>query len=570
MDPEDSSLEQKVSNYGLSPSSERVVDVIIDYRHVASSLATFLQERGYAPGRFNVKKTGTKFSRTVEGHFEINSRGDKRRKVAVTITKHLFDGYTATVEDESTPYICPADVKYEFKFLKRGVARESAEGTFHFCQDSIFVSYHQKDKNGEDESWVLKLMYGQNKRELRKLYETMPEMKHAVNRHLLDLVAETVLRFTTLARVIQNVGGDAWYLWLTGASTVSKIPAERFYSKTAAEVTSGLPLAFYLRMIESPRTVINQLIERSDVASWHRLEETMELLASEAELTEEEAAISRKVLKLEHLLKQPNSQEKVNEEVRRWNLGSSPQLQEALNEITLIDYESIRKQLRGYLSELEARGLVKSEISLDDIVDNSMKLFPGRYASELRRQISEMLKGIIRQPAQEEYGQVLRNVKHHLNTNIRSDMTIFLGNYPLAYLADSHWQIPIPGFVAYYFLLETADYVNHSGFERLNTVVDLHYVLKELDNDPAISSGADVINQYRSHLTRVSAGLYPLLLLIAGAGQYFSTRTNGFTNYVTDMFAFLAKYAGMKQWHKFMNALIERCEKELTEESKSD
>jgi len=70
MDPEDSSLEQKVSNYGLSPSSERVVDVIIDYRHVASSLATFLQERGYAPGRFNVKKTGTKFSRTQLQHGE--------------------------------------------------------------------------------------------------------------------------------------------------------------------------------------------------------------------------------------------------------------------------------------------------------------------------------------------------------------------------------------------------------------------------------------------------------------------------------------------------------------------
>ncbi len=561
-DEKQQQLEKIVGHFYSPAHSGKTIEVMVDHRHITHALATFLHERDYLTSDFIILKE-SKLSQTIKGYFDVSSSTREKRCVLVTIKKSLFDGYAVTLEDQDESYVCPADLKYEFKFLKKGRAVEMSEGEFRFDPHSIFVSYTQKDKNSKDESWFSRSVYGKNRKELRNLHEAMPEMKYAINRHLLNLVAETVLNFTTLARVIKAVGGDAWMLWLSGASTVSKIPAERTYSRKAAEITSGLPLASYSHLIDSPHNVINRIVERRDVASWRRLEESLEYLASEAELTEEEADIGAKILQLERLLQEPDAQEKIKAESKHWNIESSPRLEETLQELTLIDYDSIRKQLKSYTSELEARGLLKPDISADEVIDNGLKLFPGRYASELRRHLFDMFKSLIRSPTQEEYGGVLRNVKHQLEKNVRRDMSIFLGYYPLAYVADSRFKVPLLGYVSYYIALEVSEYYNHSGFERLNTVIDLHYIIKELDNDPTIASGADAINQYRSHLTKVSAFLYPVLLGLAVTGEYFSSRTGGISNYVMDVIAFTAKYASMKQWHKFMDSLIERCEKKM-------
>ena len=538
---------------------DEVCRVKIDHRHVLSFIAEFLSEREYNVGDFTVVSR-SRFSDSIEGYFEIDLPTRATPRVKVKITKHLLDGYSATIEDQEKPYICPTDIKYELRFLDNGKLKETGDGSFLFDLNSIFLNYFQRDKNEPGEAWLHRLIYGTRSKELRRHYEIVPEIKYAVNRMLLDNSAETILRFTTLARVIQHddVGVDAWYLWLSGGATTFTIGAEKYYSKKSAKITSGLPQALYSAMMESPRNAINKIVERKDIASWHRLHEKLEDLALKAD----RKVVEEKFLRLDGMLDQ--GQDKIKQEISGWGLRLDSELDRIIDELCPVDYVSVRRQLKDYMLELDEKGLLEDNLLVDSTLDDIIQSFPGRTAGELRRSLSDGLKGLIRKPSSAEHGRMLSEVKAALNINVKSDMGIFIGYYPLAYLASSDYKIPIAGFISYYLTLEALEYVNATGFARLNTIVNLNYVLKELDKDPGISSGADLNNQLNSHLAKVGSAMYPVLMLLAAAGQYFSPRTGGITNYVMDIAALALKYAGMRQWHKFMYSLIERCEKDIT------
>ena len=530
----------------------------IDHRHVLSFIAGFLSEREYKVGDFTVVSRH-RFSDSIEGYFEIDLPTRVNQRVKVKIAKHFLDGYSATIEDQEKPYVCPTGIKYELRFLNNGKLKEIGDGSFLFDLNSIFLSYSQRDKNDPGEAWLHRLIYGTRSKELRRHYEIVPEIKYAVNRTLLDIAAETILRFTTLARVIDDVGVDAWYLWLSGSATTFTIGAEKYYSKKSAKITSGLPQALYSAMMESPRNAINRIVERKDIASWHRLHEKLEDL-----LNVDGKVVGERFSRLTRISEQDQGKDKIKQEIAGWGLPLDGDLDRILDELCPVDYVSVRRQLDDYILELNEKGLLEDNLSVGSAIDNVIQSFPGRTAAELRRSLSDGLKSLIRKPSSAEHGRMLSEVKAALNMNVKSDMGIFMGYYPLAYLASSDYKVPIAGFIGFYLTLEALEYVNAAGFARLNNIINLNYVLKELDKDPGISSGADLNNQLSSHLAKVGSAMYPVLMLLAATGQYFSTRTGGMTNYVMDIAALALKYAGMRQWHKFMYSLIERCEKDIT------
>ncbi|HLC51882.1 MAG TPA: hypothetical protein VJI98_01410, partial [Candidatus Nanoarchaeia archaeon] len=87
----------------LRTVQDDVCKVKIDHRHVLSFIAEFLSEREYNVGDFTVVSR-SRFSDSIEGYFEIDLPTRATPRVKVKITKHLLDGYSATIEDQEKPY----------------------------------------------------------------------------------------------------------------------------------------------------------------------------------------------------------------------------------------------------------------------------------------------------------------------------------------------------------------------------------------------------------------------------------------------------------------------------------
>lgn len=472
------------------------------------------------------------------------------RKIKINIKRPFYDGIVATLSDVGEPYICPEGMKYEFRFRKKTLENEKP-----------LLSYTQKtNSESEMRSFLSGIIYGTKSNPLKKLYEIMPELKSRVEFRIVDVLSETILNTTTAARVINNFDDDAWYILAGGGASFIEINAEKGFSKKATTITSRLPQAIYAKLQESPRNTINQIVERRDVVAWTRLLELTKDIAPKYGLTQNKFSASARISRLEKLLYEDKN--KFDEEIDSWKIPDE-KFKNVVREIEPINYVAISTHIAQYLVFLNKKELLKPKIDIEETARNLSGKFAGKTANGLRKDLSDEIRKVIIKPSRESYLETIREVKLHLEKNILIDTGIFLGKYPLAYLASSNIHIPKEALLSWYVAEEGLKVWNSVGFERINNILRLNYMIEELNKDPTISGGADLENIFDSHISKVESATQTIGVGIGLVGQYYSKKTNGITNYAMDALSLGLMFLGIKKWYKYMNSTIERCEKDI-------
>lgn len=472
------------------------------------------------------------------------------RDLELKIKRPLYDGVIATLTDRGEPYLCSKNSKYEFHFKKKTKNGEQS-----------LLSYTQK-KNSETEfrSFILKIIYGTKSIPLKKLYDIMPELKTRIEFRIIDVLSETILNTTTAARVINNFDEDAWYILAGGGASFIEINAEKGFSKKATTITSRLPQAIYAKLQESPRNTINQIVERRDVVSWERLLELTKEIAPKYGLTQNKFSAPARISKLEKLLLEDKN--KFNEEIDSWKIPDE-KFKNTVREIEPINYTAIRELVKQYIDFLDSKRLLKPNIEIEKTISRAAGGFAGKTMPEMRKNLSDEIRKVIIKPSKEVYLETIREVKRELEKNILIDTGIFLGKYPLAYIASSNLQVPKEFLLSWYIAEEGLKIWNAVGFERINNILRLNYIMDELNKDPTISGGADIENIFDSHISKVESATQTIGIGLGLIGQYYSKKTNGITNYVMDALSLGLLFMGIKKWYKYMNSMIERCERDI-------
>lgn len=472
------------------------------------------------------------------------------RELNLKIKRNLYDGVIVTLADRGEPYLCPKNSKYEFRFKKKTLIGENP-----------LLSYTQKtNSETELQSFLSGIIYGTKSIPLKKLYNIMPELKERIKFRIIDVLSETILNTTTAARVINNFDEDAWYILAGGGASFIEISAEKGFSKKATKITSRLPQAIYASLQDSPSNTINQIIERRDVVAWERLLELTKDIAPKYGLTQNRFSVPTRISKLERLLIEDKN--KFNEEIDSWKIPDE-KFKNIVKEIEPINYSAIGNLIKQYITYLDTKKLLKPNIDIEKTIGKISGGFAGKTMPELRKELSDKIRKVIKEPSKEEYLETIRDVKRDLEKNILIDTGIFLGKYPLAYLASSSLQVPKELLLSWYVAEEGLKIWNAVGFERINNILRLNYIMNELNKDPTISGGADIENIFDSHISKIESAIHTLGIGIGLVGQYYSKKTNGITNYFMDALSLGLMFLGIKKWYKYMNSTLERCEKEI-------
>lgn len=526
---------------------------------VISEITRFLNARDYSIGHITYDHKNKSTITLTSNHVP--------RDLQLTIKRPIYDGVIATLSDIGEPYICPEGMKYEFRFKKRVLENEKP-----------LLSYTQKtNSESEIHSFLSGIIYGTKSNPLKKLYEIMPELKSRVEFRIVDVLSETILNTTTAARVINNFDDDAWYILAGGGASFIEINAEKGFSKKATTITSRLPQAIYAKLQESPRNTINQIVERRDVNAWVRLLELTKDVAPKYGLTQNRFSAPARISKLEKLLLEDKN--KFNEEIDSWKIPDE-KFKNTVKEIEPINYNAIGELIKQYLEFLDTKKLLRTNTAVEKTGPNidvektkSMYIekiagkiatgFAGKTNAELRKDLSDEIRKVIIKPSREQYLETIRDVKVELEKNILIDTGIFLGKYPLAYIASSNIQIPKELLLSWYVAEEGLKVWNAVGFERINNILRLNYMMEELNKDPTISGGADIENIFDSHISKIESATQTIGVGIGLVGQYYSKKTNGVTNYLMDALSLGLMFLGIKKWYKYMNSTIERCERDI-------
>lgn len=509
---------------------------------VMSEITRFLNARDYRTEHIRPQGKNNNIITLTSNHVP--------RKLNLTIRRPIYDGVIATLTDRGEPYLCPENSKYEFRFKKKTLNGEKP-----------LLSYAQKT-NSETElhSFLSEIIYGTKSIPLKKLYNIMPELKARVEFRIIDVLSETILNTTTAARVINNFDEDAWYILAGGGASFIEINAEKGFSKKATNITSRLPQAIYASLQDSPRNTINQIVERRDVVAWERLLELTRNIAPKYGLTQGRFSAPARILKLEKLLLEDKS--KFNEEIDSWKIPDE-KFKNTVKEIEPINYAAIGELIKQYAIFLDSKGLLKQDIDIEKTIGKMSGGFAGRTMPELRKNLSDDIRKVIIKPSREAYLKTIQDVKRELEKNILIDTGIFLGKYPLAYLASSNLQMPKELLLSWYVAEEGLKIWNAVGFERINNILRLNYMMDELNKDPTISGGADIENILDSHISKIESATQAIGIGVGLVGQYYSKKTSGITNYVMDALSLGLMILGIKKWYNYMNSTIERCEKEI-------
>ena len=126
-------------------------------------------------------------------------------------------------------------------------------------------------------------------------------------------------------------------------------------------------------------------------------------------------------------------------------------------------------------------------------------------------------------------------------------------------------DVPLWAYTVYALGITPIDEINKVGFARFHHLIHINYILKEIERDPSASSGADILNQYYSRLSRFSTIINSAALGVGGLANFYSQKTHGNSVYALYILAGITKLAAVRQWFKFMNKLIKRYERELKE-----
>lgn len=506
-----------------------------DKKRIVDEITNFLESRKY-------EVSGTEYAKNGRASISLNTNGSTK-KLNITIKKRL-NHFDTLVEDSDEPYLLKDGTKYAFKFRKNYSESRNA-----------LLSYEEVENS---ESFFRRTVYGTADPRLRKLYRTMPELKHRTMFRLNDTIAESMMNTTAVANVLESMGSDSYYVLLAGTSSVAEIHAEKIFTGKATKITSLLPQAKYATLLDSPRNTINTIVERKDVNSWIRLLEVTENICEDLDISAKYFSPSRRVSKLEEILLEGKS---IEEEISDWPIKNDERFKKSLNEIEKINYIEIKQDLNKYIDYLKSKNLVKEKIDSEKILEKITSDYAGKNAPELRVELSDKIRKIIKEPTKQEYLDTINSVKNELKKNLWSDTGVFFSKLGLSALATMN--APTYVLMSIYMIGEIRKVTNAVGFERMNNVLRLNYMIEELNKDPTVSGGADLENIFDAQISKIESATNAATTTLSVFAQYYARKNNNdWVNYALYGISTMFLINGMREWYKYMNQLVSRLENE--------
>lgn len=538
----------------------RAVFLYTDFGLMADYLDFFLRRRRYRPSPGHRRVViDLPFLKIARGQFPVDGASGQ-------YTLRIFRGRCqAWLRDgnPAEPFLCAAGAQYVFHFRPRLPLRDG-----RLDPAGLLRTYDETEIKSSSPGPLALLkrgFYGFGSENLRAFYAgggLMPEARQAVLTTFFLALAASLVNASVFVRVAERLAGNAWYVLAAGVLVFLRVPAEMVNMRRSLRITRDLP-GSRLRKISRGED-FRALFETRPFRLWRNFETAWQDLFRGTELF---------AVKLEqYRLLKPTLVEKV----RAGRAGEVPALlaagldldRERLAGITAaavrlepLDGGQVHRVFAERIRRLKTAGLLRPSEwrTIDDYVRDLPAQLERYTVSGVFADFSDMLKRAERAPTPQELFTLVGACRQAILPLRRADLLLLLSLFLIGYGASYVPGMAVVVFPLFYVFHGLVTQLIASGSERFGNPVWMQYVFKELENDPAVPSAADVWNEFNSQLMRLFTMATSLGIIIGLSGRLLAGLTRNVSWFGVEALALFLHLCGFKAWRDFYRGLQSRC-----------
>lgn len=539
---------------------DRLVFCYADFQLVADYLEFFFQRRQYPVSRIEWKAAlDLPFLKKAQGRI---FSGEHR----AVFTVHAFRGrFRVRLRDASggPSFFCSPRSEYVFSFRGRVPVRSE-----RLSPEKLLESY------GESEITVSifspfalarRALFGFKSENLRAFYSRdgiLPEVRHAVMTTFFYTMAGSLVNASVFVRVAERLMGNTWYVLAAGVLVFLRIPAEVVNVRRSMRITRDLPSP-RLRKI-SRSEAFRATFETRPFRLWRSFERVLLDLFRGGEQFSEKLEQYRLLKPDLFRLAQSGRRQEIPAMLVE-SLGLEAGAARGAGALALklepIDVEQVRGVFGNQVLKLKRADLLRPSEwkTMDDFVSGLPQMLERYTVDNVIGSFNDILKRAERAPNRRELEALLGGCRKAALPFRRADLLLLLSFFIIGYGASYAPGMAIIVFPLFYIFHGLMVQLIASGLERFTSPVWMQYVYKELENDPAVPSAADVWNEFNSQLMRLFTLATSLGIIIGLSGRLLAGPTRNISWFGAEALALVLHLAGLRAWFAFFGGLQHRC-----------